>query len=81
MIYNLHPSMEPPYRSWADGRCPYTVEQCETAGFQVVGHDVDDTPFAIAMGTALGWGDQMDVGGDLFATYTLLQRPVSQSCL
>ena len=81
MIYNIHPSMKPPYRSWADGRCPYTVGQCEDAGFRVVAHDADDTAFAIAMGKALGWGDQMDVDGDLFATYTLLQRPLQQSSL
>ena len=47
----------------------------------MVAHDADDTAFAIAMGKALGWGDQMDVDGDLFATYTLLQRPLQQSSL
>jgi hypothetical protein len=81
MIYNIHPSMKPPYRSWADGRCPYTVEQCEDVGFRVVAHDADDTAFVVAMAKALGWADQMDVDGDLFATYTLLERPRQQSCL
>lgn len=81
MIYNIHPSMKPPYRSWADGRCPYSLEQCEDAGFRVKAHDADDTAFVVAMASQLGWGEHMDIDEDLFATYTLLERPRKQSSL
>jgi hypothetical protein len=76
LIYNIHPSMEEqPYRSWADGRCPFTAGQCEVAGFDVVSHNADDTAFVVSMARALGWDGQMDVDADLFATFTLLRRP------
>lgn len=79
MIYNLHPAAAPegePYIPWADGRCPFGRDVLEKAGFIVVAFDRDDTPFARSMGKALGWGEAMDLQQDLFATWTLLQRPL-----
>lgn len=82
MIYNLCPALAPPgkpYIPWADGRCPFERRLLEAAGFEVVAFDRDDSPAARAMGHALGWdaGDHpMDLGHDLFATYTLLRRRV-----
>ena len=77
MIYNLHPRQageDEPYIPWADGRCPFTRELCERTGFEVLAFDVDDCEAARAMGTALGWDEQMDLKNNLFATYTLLRK-------
>ena len=81
MIYNLSPAPSPPgkpYKPWADGRCPFPKALWESAGFKVIEFDRDDSPAARAMGHALAW-DQgespMDLEKDLFATYTLVQKP------
>ncbi len=78
LIYNLHPAQSPPdkpYKPWADGRSPFDREQFEHAGFRVVAFDVDDSRFARALGSVLGWDKQgMDLRNDLFATYTLVRK-------
>jgi hypothetical protein len=82
LIYNLCPAPAKegePYIPWADGRCPFARELCESAGFRVVEFDRDDTPAARAMGAALGWGTDMDLEADLFGTYTLLQKPAREA--
>jgi len=80
LIYNLCPKAAPPdkpYIPWADGRSPFATQQWERAGFQIMQFDRDDTAAARAMGRALGWDKQgMDVEGDLFAWYTLAQKPM-----
>lgn len=81
MIYNICPAPAPrdkPYIPWADGRSPFTREQWEAAGFHVLAFDVDDSAAARAMGRALGWDQgegKMDLDTDLFAWYTLVERP------
>jgi SAM-dependent methyltransferase len=81
LIYNLSPAPSPPgqpYKPWADGRCPFARAAWEAAGFRVLAFDRDDSEAARALGRALGWGrgdDAMDLEHDLFATYTLVQRP------
>lgn len=81
MIYNICPAPAPPgkpYIPWADGRSPFTPEQWEAAGFRVLAFDVDDSAAARAMGRALGWDQgegKMDLDADLFAWYTLVERP------
>ncbi|HEY3353182.1 MAG TPA: hypothetical protein VGQ83_08050 [Polyangia bacterium] len=81
MIYNLCPAQAPPdkpYIPWADGRSPFPRAMLEAAGFRVLAFDADDTAFARRMGRALGWdrGDEpMDLDRDLFAWYTLLEKP------
>jgi hypothetical protein len=84
MIYNLYPA--PPagggYVPWADGRCPFSAEILIATGFEVEALDRDDTPFARAMGKALGWDHDdppLDVDHGLFAAYTLVRRPPSAS--
>lgn len=81
MIYNISPAPAPPdkpYIPWADGRCPFPRKMLETAGFQVLKFDEDDSKAVREMARAFGWDKgegAMDVESDLFAHYTLLQRP------
>jgi len=79
MIYNLCPAQgKETYIPWADGRCPFPREMLEKAGFRVLEFDRDDTLAGRDMARRLEWnkGDEgMDIENDLFATYTLLQRP------
>ncbi len=82
LIYNLAPAQAPsdkPYIPWADGRSPFPKELFERVGFRVVAFEVDDTPAARAMAHALGWDrgpEKMDLTRDLFAQYTLVERPL-----
>lgn len=81
MIYNLCPAPAKPgqpYIPWADGRCPFKKEDIESAGFVVHAFDQDDSAKAREFGQALGWdkGDRpMNLENDLFAWYTLLEKP------
>lgn len=81
LIYNLSPAPAPPdqpYIPWADGRCPFPREMWESAGFQVLEFDRDDSTAARTMGKILGW-DQgegaMDLEKGLFGQYTLSRKP------
>ncbi|MFN5944272.1 MAG: hypothetical protein ACK5ZG_01940 [Phycisphaerae bacterium] len=80
MIYNICPKQAPegePYKPWADGRCPFTREQLEAAGFEVIKFDEDDTPAAREMGRKLEWDNgasAMDLESDLVVSYTLLRK-------
>ncbi|MDP1826173.1 MAG: hypothetical protein Q8L48_23100 [Archangium sp.] len=76
-IYNLAPAQAEPYKPMADGRCPWSREVLQAAGFEVLAYDADDSTKARQMGHLLEWdaeGD--DLQKTLFATYTLLRRPV-----
>jgi len=81
MIYNLSPAPAPPgkpYIPWADGRSPFPRALFESVGFRVLAFEVDDTPAARGMGHALRWDlppDPTDLAHDLFAQYTLVERP------
>jgi SAM-dependent methyltransferase len=81
LIYNLSPAPSPPgqpYKNWADGRCPFTRDVWEAAAFRVLSFDQDDSEAARKFGHALGW-DQgvspIDLKSDLFAKYSLMERP------
>ena len=81
MIYNLSPAPSPPgqpYKPWADGRCPFPEALWKAAGFRVIAFDRDDSEAARKMARALLW-DQgpngMDVEKDLFALWTLVEKP------
>lgn len=81
LIYNLCPAPaapDKPYIPWADGRSPFPEAMYQKVGFRVLAYDRQDDAAARALGKALGW-DQgrsaMDLEKDLFAWYTLLQRP------
>ena len=78
LIYNLSPAPSKPgepYKHWADGHCPFTKQQLEAAGFEVIVYDENDDKAAREMARALGWDkDGMDVENDLFAHWTLARR-------
>ncbi len=79
LIYNITGKQpEGKYLPMADGRCPFPQSMLETVGFKVVAFDADDTEPCRAMAHILGW-DQgpngMNLKDDLFATYTLFERP------
>ena len=63
-----------PERNAADGRSPFARELIESAGFEVIAYNVDDTTAAREMGERLGWGDQMELATGLFGTYTLARK-------
>jgi hypothetical protein len=79
IIYNLCPAPAPegkPYIPWADGRCPFPREMWEKAGFRVIAFDVNDDAPARTMARALGWDKSgMNVDADLFAWYSVFQKP------
>jgi SAM-dependent methyltransferase len=80
LIYNICPAPSPPgqpYKNWADGRCPFSRDLWEKAGFHVIAFDQDDTPAVRAIAHALGWdrgSSPIDLKSDLFAMYSLMQR-------
>ena len=81
LIYNLSPAPSQPgqpLKPWADGRCPFSRDVWVAAGFRVLEHDREDSTAARAQGHALQWdrGDPpMDLEHDLFALYTLVEKP------
>jgi hypothetical protein len=77
VIYNLCPAKSPldkPYIPWADGESPFSKEQFEAAGFEVLAFDVEDNAAARALGKALGWDKQMKLESELFSWYTIVRR-------
>lgn len=79
VIYNLCPAKakpDEPYIPWADGECPFTREQLETAGFEILSLDQIDDPGARQMGKILGWDANggMNLNDDLFAWYTIARK-------
>jgi SAM-dependent methyltransferase len=81
LIYNICPHKSRPeeeYKPWSDGRCPFPKELLEKAGFKVVAFDEDDGGPCRVMARALGWDkapSSVDLENDLFAHYTLCERP------
>lgn len=72
LVYNLCPPPSPagqPYNPHADCRNPFSQAMWQAAGFRVRDFDRNDTATARAFGQALGWSSE------LYATYTLLERP------
>ncbi len=81
LIYNLCPAKAPedqPYIPWADGESPFTREQFEAAGLEVLAFDVDESAQARAMANLLGWGSDDELEKSLFAWLTVARRPVDR---
>lgn len=84
IVYNLCPAPAPigqAYNPYADCRSPFSQAQWQAAGFRVRDFDRSDTPAVRAIGKALGWdradlgSRAIDVDSNLFAQYTLVERP------
>lgn len=79
MIYNIglgEAGEGDAYVAMNDVHDPFTGEQWEAAGFELVAFDADDSEAARAVGKALGW-DQGERGmdlGELFGRYTIARR-------
>lgn len=79
VIYNFCPPKAPddkPYVPWADGECPFSKEQLDQAGFEVLEYDVVDDQQARQLGSLLGWDLEggMNLEKDLFAWYTIARK-------
>jgi hypothetical protein len=81
LIYNISPAPSrpgQPYKHWAEGGCPFDRAVWEAAGFRVIIFDRDDSDAIRKVAHALGW-DQgksaIDVTADLFAVYSLFEKP------
>ena len=85
LIYNLCPAPAAPGKqviTWADGRSPFSRQTWEAAGFRVVAFDNDDSAAARRMAYLLRWDsgpEAMDIEKDLFALYTLVEKPLRLS--
>lgn len=81
MIYNISPKQQDKgYNPQADGRSPFTREQYEKSGFEVIAYNASDDAAIREVGRALRWDrntkdEVTDLEGNLFALYTLVRRP------
>lgn len=81
LVYNLCPAPNPvggPSNPGADCRSPFSQAQWQGAGFRVRDFDRSDTPDVRTVAKALGWDQgagRIDVDTNLFAIYTLVERP------
>jgi hypothetical protein len=87
LVYNICPALTPPDKPlipWSDGRSPFSKSQWESAGFEVLVLDRDDTQAVREMGKKLDWdlpedGEPgMDLDHDLSVIYTLVRRPLER---
>ena len=79
VIYNFCPPKAPadkPYIPWAEGESPFTKEQFEEAGFEVLEWNVVDDKPARDLGRLLSWDTEggMDLENGLFAWYTIARK-------
>ncbi|MFT3842249.1 MAG: hypothetical protein QM723_34990 [Myxococcaceae bacterium] len=75
-IYNFGPAPKPDV-PMSDIRCPWSKEQLEKAGFEVLAFDVDDTVKGREAAKLMEWDvgpDGFDVDHDLMSSYTLARR-------
>jgi hypothetical protein len=80
IIYNICPAKaaaDQDYVPWAEGENPFSKEQWQSAGFEVLHYDVEDHTAARELGHVLGWdqgANTMDLEQDLFAWYSIMRR-------
>ena len=80
IIYNICPAKanaDQDYVPWAEGENPFSREQWQTAGFEVLHYDIEDHAAARDLGRALGWdrgANPMNLSQDLFAWYSIMRR-------
>jgi hypothetical protein len=83
VIYNVCPAQSPaedlskPYIPWADGKSPFSREQYEAAGFEVVVMNEVDAAWAIDAFTALGYhqgATKEEMTKAYFCWYTIVRK-------
>lgn len=83
LIYNISPAQNPPDKPFlphADGRCAFTREQLEAAGFTIIAYDQNDIDRLHPIFAALGYDNgqsREEALKNLFAHYTLCRRPAA----
>jgi SAM-dependent methyltransferase len=79
VIYNISQRLDPSnYRPANDGASPFSRDEYEAAGLKVVFFEQSDNDKVRRLGEALGWGGPQGMGDlntNLFAQYTVVQRP------
>jgi len=83
LLYNICPppaAADQPYVPWADGHSPFSAEQWEAAGFELLAFDQEDHVAARAQGVLLGWGEAAELETGIFCWYTLARKlPAGQA--
>lgn len=83
IIYNISPAqsaaedLSKPYLPFADGKCPFTREQLEAAGFEAAAFDRDDQPWVLDCWKALGYDQgkgREALAKEIFAWCTVAKR-------
>lgn len=83
IIYNICPAQTPeedltkPYLPMADGRSPFTREQYESAGFEVLEFDADDQAWVLGCWRALGYDNgkpREEAAKEVFAHSTVVKK-------
>ncbi|MBL8760352.1 MAG: hypothetical protein JNL50_03535 [Phycisphaerae bacterium] len=80
IIYNICPPQNPPdkeYIPWADGKSPWSRQEFNDAGFDVLALDVDDQAWVLDCFEKLGYTDgkpREQAAKDYFCWYTILKR-------
>jgi SAM-dependent methyltransferase len=82
IVYNICPAQSAEkYIPWADGKNPFPRTLWEKTGFTIHAFDAEDQEGVKALAKALGWDvgeSPMDIEKDLFAWYTIVQRPTAE---
>lgn len=88
IVYNICPAQNAaddpklPYLPMADGRSPFTREQYQAAGFEVVAFDVDDQAWTLGCWRSLGYDGGKaaeDAAKETFAWYTIVKKKAQSS--
>lgn len=80
VIYNICPPQNPPdkeYIPWADGKSPWSREEYEAEGFEVIAFDVEDQAWVLECFDKLGYTGgkpREEAAKDYFCWYTILKR-------
>ncbi|MFN9717574.1 MAG: hypothetical protein ACK58L_02705 [Planctomycetota bacterium] len=84
LIYNICPPQNPPdqpYLPWADGKSPFSRDDLERAGFEVLAFDVEDQAWVLDCFASLGYAEgksREEFAKDYFCWYTIVRRPVEK---
>jgi SAM-dependent methyltransferase len=83
IIYNICPAQSPaedltkPYLPMADGRSPFSRDQYQAAGFEVLKFDQDDQEWVLGCWDALGYDQgktREEAAREVFAHYTVVRK-------